>query len=315
MRLISEFTIGMLDLTHAEAREWYKGLIRDNLLGLGLRGWMADYGEDVTADLVFADGRGGAALHNAFPRLWAQLNREAVEEAGLAEETLVFHRSGAYGQNRWYNNQWGGDQLVGWDEDDGFPGAVTGGLSACLSGIQYYHSDAGGYTTLGWYKRSGELLARWTEANIFTPVLRSHEGNRPWVNVQPWTDEESIRHFVRCTRLRAALAPYLKHVSAEAQRSGIGMLRPLCLKSPGPRTANRKDAWYLGEDMLVFPVLRKGLGRMRVEIPEGEWAHLWSGRLHGPGTHTLDCPIGQPPVFTRLGSAFAEVFEGMRETT
>ncbi len=313
MRLISEFTIGMLDLTNPEAREWYKDIIRKNLIDLGLRGWMADYGEDVTEDLVFASGQSGTQLHNAYPRLWAQLNREAVEAAGLAEELLVFHRSGAYGQNRWYNQQWGGDQLVGWDEHDGFPSAVAGGLSACLSGIQYYHSDAGGYTTLGWYKRSKELLARWTEANIFSAVLRTHEGNRPWANAQPWTDSETIRHFARCTRLRAALAPYLKHVSAEAQVSGIGMQRPLCLKAPGPRTRDKKDAWYLGDDLLVFPVLRPGLTRLRVEIPEGEWAHLWSGRLHGPGTHVLECQPGKPPVFYRLGTPFSGLFEEMRE--
>jgi alpha-glucosidase len=313
IRLISEFAIGMLDLTNPEACLWYKGLIKKNLLGLGLRGWMADYGEDVSSAQCFAYGGAGQDVHNLYPRLWAQVNREVVEEAGVQDDVLVFHRSGAFGQNRYSNSQWAGDQLVGWDEHDGFPSAVTGGLGACMSGIQYYHSDAGGYTTLGWYKRSRELLARWSEANAFSPVLRTHEGNRPWENAQPWTDEQTVRDFVRATRLHAALAPYLKHVSAEAQRTGLGMMRPFCLSNPGARWRNKKDAWYLGEDLLVFPVLKQGIARMRVDIPEGEWIHMFSGKKVHAGSHVVGCPIGQPPVFWRQRSGFEPLFEGMRE--
>ncbi len=310
-RLISEFTVGMLDPTNPEACAWYREIIQKNLLALGLRGWMADYGEDVTESQRFADGRAGRDLHNIYPRLWAQINREAVEAAGLQHEALVFHRSGYSGQNRWYNNQWGGDQLVGWDEHDGFPSAVTGGLSACLSGIQYYHSDAGGYTTLGWYKRSPEMLARWSEANAFSPILRTHEGNQPWNNAQPWSSAETIRAFVRATQIHAALAPYLKHVSAEAQRTGLAMMRPFCLTNPELQWRNKKDAWYLGDDLLVFPVLKPGLTRLKVDIPEGEWVHIFNGSKFQAGSYVVECPLGQPPVFHRDRSAFRSIFENV----
>jgi alpha-glucosidase len=157
------------------------------------------------------------------------------------------------------------------------------------------------------------LLARWSEANAFSPVLRTHEGSRPWENAQPWTDEQTMRDFVRATRLHAALAPYLKHVAAESQQSGLGMMRPFCLSNPGPRWRNKKDAWYLGEDLLVFPVLKQGLTRMRVDIPEGEWIHVFCGKKFRAGSHLVGCPIGQPPVFWRRGSVFELVFEGIRE--
>lgn len=312
-RLISEFDIGMLDPTNPEACLWFQELIRKNLLELGMRGWMADYGEDVIETQKFFDGSTGNSLHNVFPRLWAKINREAVKSVGLHDETFIFHRSGFSGQNRWYNNQWGGDQLVGWDEHDGFPSAVTGGLSACMSGIQYYHSDAGGYTTLGWYKRTKELLARWSEANAFSPVLRTHEGNRPWANAQPWTDTDTINTFVRATKLHAALAPYLKSVSVVAQQSGLAMMRPFCLKNPGKQWQNKKDAWYLGDDLLVYPVMKPGLSRLEVEIPEGQWCHLFSGKEVASGTLVIDCPLGKPPVFYRKDNPFTMLFQSIRE--
>jgi alpha-glucosidase len=306
---IAGFHVGSIDLTNPNAVRWYKDtIIKQNMLDLGIRGWMADYAEDVPEDARFFDGRSGAELHNLYPLLWAQLNREAVEEAGLQDDVLIFHRSGYTGATRSTNAYWGGDQIVYWNQYDGFPSGVTGGLSGCMSGVQYYHTDAGGYFSFRWIKRSKETLFRWCEANAFSPILRTHEGNRPWAGVQPWQDEQTLDHFARMTRIHAALAPYLKHVSSEAQRTGIGMMRPFCLNNPEQKWANKTNAYYLGNDLLVYPVMQPGARWMRVEIPEGEWVSLISGHDYGPGRFMVECPIGKPVVFYRIGSEFEESF-------
>jgi alpha-glucosidase len=207
------------------------------------------------------------------------------------------------------NMNWGGDQVVYWNRHDGFPSGVTGGLSGCLSGVQYYHTDAGGYFSFRWIKRSKEALFRWCEANAFSPVLRTHEGNRPWAGAQPWQDEETLQHFARMTRLHAALMPYLVHVSGQAQQSGIGMMRPFCLTNYGRAWQGKQDAYYLGDDLLVYPVMRPGVRRLRIEVPEGEWVGLFDGRGYAAGRHRADCPIGKPVVLYRSGSPFAGLFE------
>jgi len=126
---VAGFQIGSIDLTNPEARQWFKeAILKKNMLDLGIRGWMADYAEDVPEQARFHDGRTGADLHNLYPMLWAQLNREAVEEAGLQDEVLIFHRSGYSGATRSMNMNWGGDQVVYWNRYDGFPSGVTGGL-------------------------------------------------------------------------------------------------------------------------------------------------------------------------------------------
>ncbi len=52
-----------------------------------------------------------------------------------------------------------------------------------MSGFSLNHTDVGGYTTINNplrnYHRSQELLWRWIELGAFTPVFRTHEGNRP----------------------------------------------------------------------------------------------------------------------------------------
>ncbi len=52
---------------------------------------------------------------------------------------------------------------------------------------------------------------------------------------------------------------------------------------------------------------------MRVYLPDDLWIHLWSGTAHSKGYHTVDAPIGKPPVFYRRGSNFSVIFEKIRE--
>ena len=73
----------------------------------------------------------------------------------------------------------GGDQNVDWSPDDGLASVVPAALSLAMTGHGLHHSDIGGYTTLFEMKRSKELLLRWCDFSAFTPMMRTHEGNRP----------------------------------------------------------------------------------------------------------------------------------------
>lgn len=69
------------------------------MLKLGLGGWMADFGEYLPVDAALHSGQAASLLHNQWPRLWAQLNHQAVSEMGEAGEDVVFFsRSGFSGQ-------------------------------------------------------------------------------------------------------------------------------------------------------------------------------------------------------------------------
>ena len=90
------FDAGMLDLTNPETVTFVKDvLIKQNMLDLGISGWMADFGEYLPVDCVLHDGD-PARMHNRWPVLWAKINREAIEEYG-AEDAMFFSRSGYLG--------------------------------------------------------------------------------------------------------------------------------------------------------------------------------------------------------------------------
>ena len=73
-------------------------VLQKNMIDIGLGGWMADFGEYVSPDAKFTSGNAGDMVHNKWPVLWAQLNREAVEERGKLGEVVFFMRAGGAGE-------------------------------------------------------------------------------------------------------------------------------------------------------------------------------------------------------------------------
>ena len=309
-----EFDCGVVDLTDPEAFAWYKGVIRTNLIGMGFRGWMADFGEYLPADAVCRGGS-GLELHNAWPALWARSNREAVEEAGMLGDCVFFMRSGAAGSQRWATLLWAGDQCVDWSEDDGLPSVITAALSLGLSGFGLHCSDIGGYTTLFHLRRDAELLRRWLEFACFTPVMRTHEGNRPESNVQLYDSPELLSFAARLTRVHDALLPYLRRCAEENAARGLPVMRPLFFEAPEEDLAwsHLSHSYFLGGDVLVAPVVEPGADSRSLWLPAGDWIHLWSGKRFCGGPAEVAAPLGQPPVFWRAGSSFAALFEALRE--
>ena len=309
-----EFNCGVVDLTLPAAFDWYKGVIRQNLIGLGFKGWMADFGEYLPADAV-CHGGSGLSLHNAWPMLWARCNREAVEEAGKLGECVFFMRSGAAGSQRWATLIWGGDQCVDWSEDDGLPSVITAALSLGMSGYGLHCSDIGGYTTLFHLHRDEELLLRWLEFACFTPVMRTHEGNRPDSNVQLYDSPALIAAAARLTRLHDALLPYLRECVRENAERGLPVMRPLFFAAPEAKEAydHRLYSYLLGSELLVAPVVAPGASTRTLWLPEGDWVQLWSGEHFAGGTATVDAPMGRPPVFFRAGSGWAKLFRSLAQ--
>ena len=265
------------------------------MIGIGMGGWMADFGEYLPVDAVLYEGD-PKALHNQWPAIWAKLNREAVEECGVKDDVFFFMRAGYTGSVRDAACMWTGDQHVDWSKDDGLPSVIPASLSLGMSGQTIVHSDVGGYTTVMQMTRSKELLLRWEEMNVFSPLYRFHEGNQPSRNVQFDADEELLAHLAKMSRIHAALKPYLLKLEEEAQR-GIPMIRPLFYHYEEEYDDYKE--YLLGRDLLVAPIRREGRTDRHVIFPDDTWIELATGKEYRKGTAVIQAPIGQIPVFYR----------------
>lgn len=310
---ITTFPAAMIDFTNPEAYEWYKGLIKENMIGLGMGGWMADFGEYLPIDSVLYSGEDPAEVHNRWPAIWAKMNQEAITECGKDGEVFFFTRAGHTGTIAHSHMMWTGDQHVDWSMDDGLPAVIPATLSLAMSGYGVAHSDVGGYTTIMHMRRSKELLLRWEEMNVFSPLFRSHEGNQPVNNVQFDDDEELLAQLAKCSRMHADLKDYIKACVAEETTHGTPVMRPLFYHYDEEAAYTEQTEYLLGRDLLVAPVYKEGAVARSVYLPQDTWVGLFDGKEYAGGTYEVDAPIGQPPVFIRKESADFEQLRALAE--
>jgi alpha-glucosidase len=310
----TSFSAGLLDLTNPDARTWVKEIIKKELIGSGASGWMADIGEALPWDAKLYKGD-AKTFHNRYAEEWAKINREAIQEANLEDEIVFFSRSGYTRSPTYTTLFWLGDQLVSWDEHDGIKTAVTGLLSSGISGYSLNHSDIGGYTTISNplmdYHRSKELLMRWIEMNAFTTIFRSHEGNQPANNHQFYSDDETMAHFAKFSKVYFALKDYRKQLVKEASETGAPVVRHLFLNYPDDKNVYRivNEQFMLGDQFIIAPVLDSGVKETELYLPAGEWQHLWSNKkvtLKTGKKINIATPIGKPAVFFKVKSEIGE---------
>ena len=305
-----EFFCGVVDFTNPEAFEWYKNrVIRKELIDFGLDGWMADFGEYLPIDCKLYNNVDAKFMHNDWPRLWAKANFEAVQESPQKGNILYFMRAGFNGFQPYNGLLWAGDQCVDFSLHDGLASVIPAALSSGMSGMGLHHSDIGGYTTLHGLKRNKELFMRWTEMAAFTPVMRTHEGNRPADNFQFDQCSEVLEHLAKMVNIFTTLKPYVKELVELNAKKGIPVQRPLFMHYENDDKCYDIQYQYLfGSDILVAPVYLENKSEWSVYLPEDNWIHLLTGKEYKKGEYIIEAPIGIPPVFYRKNSKYKELF-------
>lgn len=304
-----EFNCGVVDFTNPAAYDWFKSLIQTRLINEGFSGWMADFGEYLPTDVVLYDHSDPMVRHNEWPALWAKCNYESVMNSPYADQIVTFMRSGATGSQHYNQLLWAGDQSVNWSKDDGLISTVPAALSSGMIGNSLSHSDIGGYTSLYGNIRSKELFERWAEMSAFTPIMRTHEGNRPDQNFQVYDDDDAMTHLAQCTDWFVKLTPYRQNVVNEAVELGLPAQRPLFMYYDEPQAYDCQTEYLFGRDLLIAPVSQPGQSNWSVTLPDDDWVHLWSGKNYQGGTHLINAPLGQPPVFYRKNSPYTKLFQ------
>lgn len=315
-------TGSVVDLENPEAVEWARSYFEE-APAMGQDGWMCDFAEWMPFDARLAGGITGQEAHNRYPLQWQDLNMEVLNEALGVGNGLCFNRSGWTGSWARTPVTWGGDQETDWSREDGLPTARNIGVNLGLSGVGRYGSDIAGYSSLGAPPSTRELYWRWTEMGAFEPVMRVHDGIRDQANWRWDEDDETIAHFRRYARWHLRMLPLWRLLDATYRSEGVPFLRHgiLVEDRDSPAYALVRDApdqHFLGDDLLVAPVVTEGATSRDVVLPPGRWYGLldqgvWDAPPEG-ATVTVDAPLGEIPVFARGGSLLPLVSSGVQTT-
>lgn len=304
------FSAGIVDLTHPEAYQWYKQIVIKNMIDLGMSGWMADFGEYLPTDSVIYNGN-AEHMHNKWPQLWAQLNAEAIKESKRENELFFFTRAGYTETIKYTNLMWSGDQHVDFSKAYGLPSAIVSTLSMSTIGIGLNHSDIGGYTTILHMKRNQELLMRWSEMNIFTPLFRCHEGNKPQSNVQFNDNEMTLNHFSHMSNIYQKLSPYLRDVKSNYYLNGTPVNRPMFFHFNEDESYRTKYQFMYGSELLVAPVIKENTKVHNVYLPKGNWIQFITHQKFTGGHHEIDAPLGLPIAFYLEDTKYRTLFDSI----
>jgi alpha-glucosidase (family GH31 glycosyl hydrolase) len=301
-----------IDMTNPAAERWWRGQAK-RLLELGVEGIKADDGEGyyVPDDVQLCDGRSGGSAAWALGGLHRDSMQRALDEVHPGAG-VVFCRSGWSGQQT-TGLTWGGDQASDfWS----LRVLLVATLSAACSGISNWSHDVGGYLGHRLVERCPpELLVRWLQFGCFTPLMHAH-GRMPQ---EPWNYGDRVLDLYRAyVLLHEQLVPYVRAAALTAARTGLPIIRPLCLVDPqDPRGWTIGDAYGYGPSLWVAPVLDDGAREREVALPRGEWIETWSGAaVRGGGEVVVPAPVYQIPVWVRAGSIVvtcpaAEVVRGL----
>lgn len=262
---------------------------------------------------------GIAAEHTcAYPFLHEKGFYEGMRAAGV-EAPLNLCRSAWAGSQRYGAAVWSGD-VVGTFES--FRLQVAAGLSFALCGIPWWTTDIGGFfaspTDSPEFR---ELLVRWFQFGVFSPICRLHGFRDPvdWKTGGPnevWSFGEEVYGILKdLLFLRERLRPYVERNMVLASETGLTFLRPLFVDYPAdPGTYDLTDQYLLGEELLVAPVLEMGQREREVYLPAGsDFVHVHTGERYrteaGAGRRVVvPAPLDSIPVFVRRDSPLLEVF-------
>jgi alpha-glucosidase len=301
------------DFTLERVRRWWGTLYRD-FSNMGVGGFWNDMNEpsvferaDKTMPL---DNRHRTdwgvtlphiAVHNVFGMENARATYEGLLRLRPNERPFVLTRAAYAGAQR-YAASWTGDNTSSWNHLRMMTPTL---VNLGLSGYPLVGADIGGFAG----SPPPDLLTRWLELGVFTPIYRDHT-TKGTADQEPWVHgpaQEAIRR--RYIELRYRLLPYIYTGVEETTRTGIPLMRPVFLEYPqDERFYTEQDTAFLteylfGRDLLIAPRVTEMLDPLEIDLPPGSWYDYWTGEKFAGGTDIKVIPsLDSVPVYVRGGA-------------
>jgi len=189
--------------------------------------------------------------------LWMLNHYHSVDMANQGKRPLILSRYAGPGSHR-YPLGFSGDSHSTWESLE-FQPYLT--LTASNIGYTWWSHDIGGH--LGGI-RDDEMIARWVQFGVFSPINRLHSCPNEMMSKEPWNymreTEAVMKNFLR---LRHELVPYLYTMNYRTHKYSEPLLTPMYYKHPEvgmlyPDIANNysgqyRNEYYFGTEIIVAP--------------------------------------------------------------
>ncbi|MDU7065738.1 MAG: glycoside hydrolase family 31 protein [Lactobacillus crispatus] len=283
-----------------KVRQWWAKNCK-YLVDLGVSGIWDDMNEpasfrgEIPGDVVFHNEEEASThnkMHNVYGHNMAKATYEGLKKYS-GKRPFVITRA-AYAGTQKFSTVWTGDNQSLWPHVQMM---IPQLCNLGLSGFSFAGTDIGGFGA----DTTPELLTRWIEGALFSPLYRNHaalgtRSQEPWVFGEP-----TLSIYRKYLKLRYRFIPYLYDEFYRETQTGLPVMRPLVLNYENdPHVYNLNDEYMVGEDILTAPVVQQGQTKRAVYLPKGEWIDFWNGvEYSGGNTILVDAPIDKLPLFIK----------------
>jgi len=294
------------DFTRKEVRNWW-GDLHKVLVDAGVSGIWNDMNEiadfstknkTLPLDAYHIDDSGTKRyqkeIHNIYGHLEDISTYNALKKMQNTRP-FVLTRSAFAGTQR-YAALWTGDNASIWEH---LENAIPMMINLSLSGFNFIGADMGGFLE----NSNGELLTRWVQFGMFTPLFRNHCA-LDFINQEPWCfGEDYLKIIKKFIKMRYQLVPHIYNKLYHTSQDGRSLIQPLFYKDFDDETVNIDDSFLFADQILVAPIYKPRQKKRMVYLPKGTWHHYFNGeKFEGEKYYTLDVALDEFPMFIKAGS-------------
>ncbi|MGM9736241.1 MAG: TIM-barrel domain-containing protein [Candidatus Cryptobacteroides sp.] len=233
--------------------------------------------------------------------------RRTESEGKMAPRPFIYHRWGGLGSHR-YQLGFSGDTYTTWKVLGYLPYFTS---TASNVGYGYWGHDIGGHMSpKGESGTDPEMLTRWLQFGVFTPIFKTHSTKNASLERRIWMFPEYFETMRAAIRLRYSLSPYIYTAARTTYDTGISMCRPMYYDYPEADEAYEWNQQYMfGDDILVAAIDKAsdsetGLSERSWWLPEGnDWYDAATGTLLKGGVKVIGkYTIEENPYFIKAGA-------------
>ncbi|MCI7768135.1 MAG: alpha-glucosidase [Oscillospiraceae bacterium] len=239
-------------------------------------------------------------VHNLYGMNMTRSAYEALREICPEKRTLFFSRSSYIGAHR-FGGIWQGDNKSWWSH---ILQSMQQLPALNMAGFLYTGSDTGGFGC----DTTEDLMLRWLEYSVFTPLFRNHSADG--TRFQELYRFDNVNAAAEMIRIRYCLIPYLYSEFLKAALNDEMMFKPLAFDFPCDDMARQTDdQLLLGNELMIAPVYKQNaLGRY-VYLPEEmmlvrmKSCDKYETKVLPKGHHYVDIALDELVFFIRYNKA------------
>ena len=235
--------------------------------------------------------------------LWMLNHYHYLDSSWKGSRSITFSRYAGVGSHR-YPVGFSGDTVISWDTLNFQPYFTN---TASNIGYGWWSHDIGGHM-MG--VRDDELMARWVQYGVFSPINRLHSTDNPFNGKEPWKFDKITENVMEeYLRLRHGMIPYLYTMNRRAHVDDLPLIQPMYYMEPEQREAYEvPNEYYFGSELLVSPITEPQdktarAAKVTTWLPEGLWADFFNGIVyHGGRLFNLWRGVEDIPVLMKAGA-------------